>query len=186
MTPTQLHQYDRFLDENDWDIYYWTTQNPPTTSTEYAEGGSASLATPAAAGHSPSAAAEAAAEGTSVSRATSARGKSADEAAAAAAGQVAAGGAESQEASGQAAPQSESQMQGAGSGTGAPLGFGERPVGEWAQTVGRVKEPYRPPPSRWRDSEILRMLRSHVEARKGGVMGGRPKGLGMMPEVRQF
>ncbi|OAA68661.1 tpr repeat protein [Niveomyces insectorum RCEF 264] len=26
MTPTQLAQYDRFLDENDWDIYYWVTQ----------------------------------------------------------------------------------------------------------------------------------------------------------------
>lgn len=184
MTPAQLHQYDRFLDENDWDIYYWTTQSAPTTSTEYAEGGPSTLATPTAAGHPPSAAAETAAENTSVARATSPRGKSADVAAAAAAGQI--GGAESQEASGQAAPQSESQMQGAGAGTGAPLGFGEGPVGEWAQTVGRVKEPYRPPPSRWRDSEILSMLRSHVEARKGGVMGGRPKGLGMMPDVRQF
>ncbi|KAK0658919.1 putative early meiotic induction protein 5, mitochondrial precursor [Cercophora samala] len=26
MTPTQLAEYDRFLDENDWDIYYWATQ----------------------------------------------------------------------------------------------------------------------------------------------------------------
>lgn len=26
MTPGQLEQYDRFLDENDWDIYYWLTQ----------------------------------------------------------------------------------------------------------------------------------------------------------------
>lgn len=26
MTPDQLTQYDRFLDENDWDIYYWVTQ----------------------------------------------------------------------------------------------------------------------------------------------------------------
>ncbi|RPB13446.1 DUF339-domain-containing protein [Morchella conica CCBAS932] len=129
MTPAQLHQYDRFLDENDWDIYYWTTQSPPTTSTEYAEGGSSTLATPTAAGRPPSAAAEAAAENTSVSRATSARGKSADVAAAAAAGQIAVG-AESQAASGQAAPQSESQMQGAGSGTGAPLGIAQlRSVG---------------------------------------------------------
>ncbi|KAH8911958.1 DUF339-domain-containing protein [Coniochaeta sp. PMI_546] len=28
MTPAQLEQYDRFLDENDWDIYYWATQEP--------------------------------------------------------------------------------------------------------------------------------------------------------------
>lgn len=26
MTPEQMAQYDRFLDENDWDIYYWATQ----------------------------------------------------------------------------------------------------------------------------------------------------------------
>ncbi|KAK4178351.1 putative early meiotic induction protein 5, mitochondrial precursor [Triangularia setosa] len=26
MTPAQLAEYDRFLDENDWDIYYWATQ----------------------------------------------------------------------------------------------------------------------------------------------------------------
>ncbi|KAG8168692.1 hypothetical protein KVR01_001441 [Diaporthe batatas] len=39
MTPEQMQQYDRFLDENDWDIYYWATQaedtttTPPTTNT---------------------------------------------------------------------------------------------------------------------------------------------------------
>lgn len=26
MTAEQMAQYDRFLDENDWDIYYWATQ----------------------------------------------------------------------------------------------------------------------------------------------------------------
>ncbi|KAI9811200.1 MAG: succinate dehydrogenase assembly factor 2 [Phylliscum demangeonii] len=44
MTPDQLQQYDRFLDENDWDIYYWTTQDPDNT----AEGGAPRLETPAA------------------------------------------------------------------------------------------------------------------------------------------
>ncbi|KAI9763690.1 MAG: succinate dehydrogenase assembly factor 2 [Geoglossum simile] len=34
MTSEQLQQYDRFLDENDWDIYYWTTQGPTATSSE--------------------------------------------------------------------------------------------------------------------------------------------------------
>ncbi|KAK3373395.1 Flavinator of succinate dehydrogenase-domain-containing protein [Lasiosphaeria ovina] len=29
MTPAQLVQYDLFLDENDWDIYYWATQDAP-------------------------------------------------------------------------------------------------------------------------------------------------------------
>ena len=28
MTPEQMQQYDLFLDENDWDIYYWATQDP--------------------------------------------------------------------------------------------------------------------------------------------------------------
>jgi hypothetical protein len=28
MTQEQLQQYDRFLDENDWDIFYWATQEP--------------------------------------------------------------------------------------------------------------------------------------------------------------
>jgi succinate dehydrogenase flavin-adding protein (antitoxin of CptAB toxin-antitoxin module) len=33
MTEAQLSQYDRFLDENDWDIYYWATQEPPPAET---------------------------------------------------------------------------------------------------------------------------------------------------------
>ncbi|KAH8785299.1 Flavinator of succinate dehydrogenase-domain-containing protein [Diaporthe sp. PMI_573] len=37
MTPEQMQQYDRFLDENDWDIYYWATQsedqNTPNNNT---------------------------------------------------------------------------------------------------------------------------------------------------------
>lgn len=42
MTPEQMAQYDRFLDENDWDIYYWATQpedaNPNTSSNTPAAG----------------------------------------------------------------------------------------------------------------------------------------------------
>lgn len=33
MRPEQLQEYDRFLDENDWDIYYWATQDPPEPGT---------------------------------------------------------------------------------------------------------------------------------------------------------
>lgn len=50
MTPKQLEQYDLFLDENDWDIYYWATQEPSPTSRETAEGSNADLATPMAQG----------------------------------------------------------------------------------------------------------------------------------------
>ncbi len=28
MTDAQMAQFDLFLDENDWDIYYWSTQEP--------------------------------------------------------------------------------------------------------------------------------------------------------------
>lgn len=41
MTREQLENYDKFLDENDWDIYYWATQTAAggsPTSLEYAEG----------------------------------------------------------------------------------------------------------------------------------------------------
>lgn len=41
MTQAQLQEYDRFLDENDWDIYYWATQEPTPTSQETAEGAGA-------------------------------------------------------------------------------------------------------------------------------------------------
>ncbi|KAK3955339.1 Flavinator of succinate dehydrogenase-domain-containing protein [Pseudoneurospora amorphoporcata] len=34
MSPEQLKQYDLFLDENDWDIYYWATQEPPLPGQE--------------------------------------------------------------------------------------------------------------------------------------------------------
>ncbi|KAI9726858.1 MAG: succinate dehydrogenase assembly factor 2 [Cirrosporium novae-zelandiae] len=121
MTPTQLHQYDLFLDENDWDIYYWCTQ-PPSDPTP--------------------------------------------------------------------------------SDTTNTTHLPSNPKnGEWAQTVGTFRPAYRPVPQRWRDSEILDMLRKHVEEKsadglfhfdkrgkrvegeglKRGVGNGR--GLGRMPEV---
>src|SRR5215471_14874421 len=34
MNSSQLQEYDRFLDENDWDIYYWATQEPQNDSIE--------------------------------------------------------------------------------------------------------------------------------------------------------
>ncbi|KAL6712754.1 Succinate dehydrogenase assembly factor 2 mitochondrial [Lecanora helva] len=50
MTPKQLEQFDLFLDENDWDIYYWATQEPSPTSRETAEGGNPDSSTPVAQG----------------------------------------------------------------------------------------------------------------------------------------
>lgn len=103
MTLAQLAQYDLFLDENDWDIYYWATQEPSPTSRETAEG----------AGEGP--------EGATANAA----GK---------------------DDRSPVAPRS----------------------GEWAQTIGTFKPAYRPVPARWKNSEILAMLRRHVISRSAG------------------
>ncbi|KAF2260946.1 DUF339-domain-containing protein [Lojkania enalia] len=139
MRPELLQQYDLFLDENDWDIYYWATQEPMPTSTEYAERAGPELASPTAQGKAP-----------------------------------------------------------------AKDEWKREPAkGEWAQTVGTFRPAYRPVPSRWRNSEILALLRRHVKERSaGGVMESEAKvegkglaqgvkgtgggGLGMMPEIKQF
>ena len=143
MTPKQMEQYDLFLDENDWDIYYWATQEPTPTSRETAEGSSPDYSTPVA------------------------QGKAFDK--------------------------SETDAW----RNGAPRS------GEWAQTVGTFKPAYRPVPARWRNSEILSMLRKHVIDRSaGGVHEGEANvegkglaqsirgtgggGLGRMPEVQNF
>jgi len=142
MTKEQLVQYDHFLDENDWDIYYWATQEPKPTSTEHAEGVSSSQDT--------------------------------------------------------AAIQSQpSKVEKDGWRQGKPRS------GEWAQTVGTFKPAYRPVPQRWKNSEILAMLRKHVKDRsaEGSLEAQSPhegksstqqakgigaRGLAFMPPVRNF
>jgi hypothetical protein len=139
MTKPQLEQYDLFLDENDWDIYYWATQSPaPTpTSQETAEGAVSSTPPQTTTEY--------------LSPANPAQTQETD-------------------AWRQGAPRS----------------------GEWAQTVGTFKPAYRPVPARWRDSEVLRLLREHVRARSaGGVLDDvrvevRGGGMGRMPEVKIF
>lgn len=142
MSKSQLQQYDLFLDENDWDIYYWATQTAAGTPTslETAEGSVSN--TPA--------------QSTTEYKSPAVPGQT-------------------QETDGyrQGAPRS----------------------GEWAQTVGTFKPAYRPVPQRWKNSEVLSLLRKHVRERSaGGVLedvkiddkkaqGG---GLGRMPEVQVF
>jgi hypothetical protein len=129
MNKTQLEQYDRFLDENDWDIYYWATQSEVNN--------------PASVGYL------------------------------------------------SAAKQGQGQAQGTDAWRqGAPRS------GEWAQTVGAFKPAYRPVPQRWKDSEVLNLLRKHVRARSAegvvelaqGTTRSQPggTGLGRMPEVQIF
>lgn len=122
MTPVQMAQLDIFLDENDWDIYYWATQEPTPTSQETAEGAGVGPqgATANAAGKNPLA------QGTDPGK--------------------------------QTGPELETDAW----RHGAPRS------GEWAQTVGTFKPAYRPVPARWRNSEILAMLRRHVISRSAG------------------
>ena len=143
MTLKQLEQYDLFLDENDWDIYYWATQEPSPTSRETAEGSGSDKATSTAQG---------------INKV-------------------------------EKKPGSDAWM--------------DNPSGEWAQTVGRFKPAYRPVPARWKNSEILAMLRKHVVDRSAGgvhdadagvkgkelaqsVEGIGGGGLGRMPAVQSF
>jgi hypothetical protein len=137
MTKAQLDQYDRFLDENDWDIYYWATQEPTPTSMETAEGSGPDTATP------------------------SAQGKAM-----------------------KASPSPPAS-------------------GEWAQTIGTFKPAYRPVPQRWKNSEILSLIRKHVKDRSAGgvteasakvdgqglsqhITGTGGRGLGFMPPLRNM
>lgn len=149
MSATQLQQYDLFLDENDWDIYYWATQEPTPTSMAYAEGAGPSYASPTAQGKAP-AAAEKAPDGGPAAQTDEWRG-------------------------------------------GGPRS------GEWAQTVGTFKPAYRPVPARWKNSEVLSLLRKHVIMRSAGgvhinvpnenvtvAKEGRGQGMQFMPELKNF
>jgi hypothetical protein len=157
MSAKQLQQYDLFLDENDWDIYYWATQEPTPTSMAYAEGAGPQHASPEAQGAAPSSTPELSPDGKAMPSLQDRRAR-------------------------------------------------EPAKGEWAQTVGTFKPAYRPVPARWKNSEILSMLRKHVIDRSAGgvhiagdddvkvdgkglsqgVRGTGGGGLGFMPELRNF
>jgi succinate dehydrogenase flavin-adding protein (antitoxin of CptAB toxin-antitoxin module) len=128
MTMSQLKQYDLFLDENDWDIYYWATQSSAGTTPSIQTADGSVQRTPLESTTEPD------------------RWR-------------------------QDAPKS----------------------GEWAQTVGTFKPAYRPVPQRWKNSEILSLLRKHVRERSAGgvledVQVEKPQGggLGRMPDVQVF
>ncbi len=127
MTAAQLTEYDLFLDENDWDIYYWATQHEPSSSTN------PSVATsPASAG---------------------------------------------------AATPAEQREAGLADDDDAGVVMKRAPgTGEWAQTVGTFKPAYRPVPQRWKDSDVLALLRAHV--REKSVDGGDGTGMAFMPALK--
>ncbi|KAK5079136.1 Succinate dehydrogenase assembly factor 2 mitochondrial [Lithohypha guttulata] len=137
MDKGQLEQYDRFLDENDWDIYYWATQTAAggsPTSLEYAEGSVSNMPPSTDSQYN--------------------------------------------------APSDPSKQQETKAWQqGAPKS------GEWAQTVGTFKPAYRPVPQRWKDSEILNLLRKHVKERSAGGVNedvdakAQATGMGRMPSL---
>ncbi|KAF3058268.1 Succinate dehydrogenase assembly factor 2, mitochondrial [Daldinia childiae] len=165
MTREQMEQYDRFLDENDWDIYYWATQEPPsntpssseappsittqdTNSADYAGGAEAAIseATPL--------------DTTSSSPVTITTTTSEH---------LTTGGAP---LSGDSSHKDPAAAGNAAAAASAEPYRTQAETGEWAQTVGTFKPAYRPVPARWRDSEVLRLLREHVKARskeRGGM-----------------
>ena len=110
MTPVQLAQYDLFLDENDWDIYYWATQKEEDSAATTTE-----------------------------------QGKNKEE-------------------------------------VDVVVGR-EKPQGEWAQTIGAFKPAYRPVPQRWKNSEILSLLRGACEAEERGRGGRGQEGDGVYAGV---
>ena len=130
LTRAQLDAYDRLLDENDWDLYYWATQPEPASPL---------LASAPRAADVGQAASEADAES---------------------------GGGQTQH------DQTRDGLQ----PPKRPGGF-VRPEGEWADAVGAFKPAYRPVPERWRTSEILGLLRKHVESKRAG-------GMAFMPALR--
>ncbi|OAR01451.1 hypothetical protein LLEC1_06474 [Akanthomyces lecanii] len=130
MTPAQLTEYDLFLDENDWDIYYWATQHEPSSSTN-----------PSVATSSASAGAATEAEKVEAGRQES-----------------------NDDDNGVVMKRHPAQ-------------------GEWAQTIGTFKPAYRPVPRRWRDSDVLALLRAHV--RDKSVDGGDGQGMAFMPALKE-
>jgi hypothetical protein len=143
MTMEQMIQYDLFLDENDWDIYYWATQEPTPTSRETTEGA----------------------------------GFEAEGATANAQGKEMSKGAQGTDPGKQTRADLETDH----------WRQGKPRSGEWAQTIGTFKPAYRPVPARWKNSEVLTMLRRHVKERSaGGIHEGKSEvgGEGLSQSVR--
>ncbi|KAI1177711.1 Flavinator of succinate dehydrogenase-domain-containing protein [Nemania sp. FL0916] len=201
MARAQMAEYDLFLDENDWDIYYWATQEEPAsasdttttttaTSTSSSSPVSADTTTDTSAASYGSSAEAISAEATSTSSSSSNTTTTKNSSASPGIEATSTGGVpltgshtDAKAATTSPSPSTTTtdpigiEVSGAGSsGGGGPQPY----AGEWAQTVGTFKPAYRPVPARWRDSEVLALLRAHVRARKGEQGGG----MAFMPALR--
>lgn len=181
MTRDQMAELDRFLDENDWDIYYWATQEPPpntvSASAESSSSSDAATATPSIATTDTSSASYAGGAEAAISESTpfaTSATPTTSHSTHHSAEPVSTGGSirtgdagEGKEAAAAAAAASEEPYR------------TQNVAGEWAQTIGTFKPAYRPVPARWRDSEVLRLLRDHVKAR-----AQEEGGMAFMPALR--
>ncbi|KAI3322476.1 DUF339-domain-containing protein [Xylariaceae sp. AK1471] len=177
MSRKQMVEYDLFLDENDWDIYYWAMQEEPSTSSSSSTVNSSTSTSSSSTTDTSSPAYGSATE------ATTAESSSATPQSTAPSGSTttSTGGVpltgehmdtKASTSDSDSSPQTQTQTPAAGVSPG-PF------AGEWAQTVGTFKPAYRPVPARWADSEILRLLREHVRAR-----AGEKGGMAFMPALR--
>ncbi|ETS74881.1 hypothetical protein PFICI_13365 [Pestalotiopsis fici W106-1] len=159
MSKEQMAQYDLFLDENDWDIYYWATQEAPSPATEATSSSQQqSTTTPPA----PSSSSSSKSSSSSSWQPTSPFQAAADDL--------------------KAPPGQAGKNAAAAAAAASEEPYRKPGEGEWAQTVGTFKPAYRPVPKRWQDSEVLALLREHVKRRSmGGEEGG---GMGFMPNLK--
>ncbi|KAK8050514.1 Succinate dehydrogenase assembly factor 2 [Apiospora phragmitis] len=168
MTKEQMQQYDMFLDENDWDIYYWATQEVPSPANEAAAAPSNDSADTSSASYGSGVEAQHAANSATTTQSTwepmvSPFAEAVADIQSGKTGKNAA-----------AASDAVSEELYGGSGrtlAQSPQGGNVPPQpknGEWAATVGTFKPAYRPVPARWRDSEVLRLLRGARQAAEQG------------------
>lgn len=187
MTEAQLAQFDLFLDENDWDIYYWATQQTSQTSRETAEGAGFGDegATANAAGNEfeNSGTNEVNAANNEPGGPSANAGAGVNEPVGATKNTTGMGRALGDEGTTKDVNSREPQSSiGHAPNPDAGEQTGPEPVkpqsGEWAQTIGTFKPAYRPVPARWRNSEILAMLRRHVVSRSAGGIHEDTPGVG--------
>ncbi|KAI8946950.1 DUF339-domain-containing protein [Xylaria longipes] len=163
MSQEQMTEYDLFLDENDWDIYYWATQEEPSSSSTSTSSPSPSPSSNTTTTDTSSAAYGSSAEAATAESSTTSTG-----------GMPLTGEHGDTKAYTTAEDLQQNQTPGVEQTPPTP-----KYAGEWAQTVGTFKPAYRPVPARWRGSDILRLVREHVRARSG-----EKGGMAFMPALR--
>jgi cell division septation protein DedD len=167
MTREQMAEYDLFLDENDWDIYYWATQDEPSSTAATTSTSSSSTKTEDTSSASYGSATEAATAESAHSTPSNSSSSSHTTTTPTSTGGTPLTG-EHTDTKASASPTLAPESDASQTQAPPPTPY----AGEWAQTVGAFKPAYRPVPARWRDSETLRLLRQHVRARareKGGM-----------------